>query len=97
MFVSSCSHVEQEDTVLPQAKYIVFKIGLVETALVFHEMIRHDQIAECVTTPENLVSAGFCRVTPNGYACYGESTTLGISSRRDTDSKLLNHQLGVAL
>ena len=38
---------------LPQAKYIVFKIGLVETAIVFHEMIRHDQIAECVTTLEN--------------------------------------------
>ena len=82
---------------LPQAKYVVFKIGPVETAVVFEQTIGHDRIANRITASENLVSAGFCRVTPKGYSCYGESLTLGLASRRDVDSALLNRILGVDL
>lgn len=38
-----------------------------------------------------IVSAGFLNMTPEGVFCYGESESLGVSSREEIDSELIEN------
>lgn len=58
-----------------------------EVAILFGETLSHSAFAHL-----NPISAGFVsisdRMVPTTVQCYGKSTTLGISSRGETDSKI---------
>lgn len=82
-------------------KYIVMALGGVESIFVFPSFIDHDRMAEAVGAVRigsgsnwerkyrmdgEAVSAGFVSCG----ACHGHSETLGLKSRGDTDTALLN-------
>lgn len=67
-------------------KYIVFNTGYIEQMIIFPAIMDHDKIAK-LFEPYKSISAG--QVSLEDKACFGESLTLGISSRKQIDTNLL--------
>jgi len=75
-----------------RAKYIISERGV---PVVFSELQQHGNVAHALFGNQEIVGAGFVIVTPSGkYKCFGESISLGVSSRGKEDSKILNNMLG---
>lgn len=73
------------------AKYIVID-GRVP--VVFSGVLTHKDVANSLASRDLITSAGFAYITSDGqYATYGRSESLNIDSA-ETDSRLLNSQLG---
>jgi len=71
-------------------KYVVTKYD--EEPILFSAGKSHDDIC----TKENVLSAGFWTVNNEGkFVCFGESVSLGVKSRGDEDSFLLNRRFGL--
>lgn len=69
-----------------KTKYVVLQMGSIEVPIVFAELLKHaDVAAQMGGVP---ISAGFCYIADDQFVCYGESTSLNITSR-EKDSKLL--------
>lgn len=79
-----------------EMKYVIIESFYGERVYIFSNSESHADVANKVLGKP--ISAGFCRFHPReGIVCYGESTTLGIKSRPDIDSRMVNRQLGVWL
>lgn len=82
-----------------RTKYIVGELtvpaGSVLGAVVFPEYVEHAHMAKVFEPGEdNLVSAGFFQVVEGQVEAYGESVSLGLSSR-DQDSVLIAKAIGL--
>jgi hypothetical protein len=72
-------------------KYIISKGGI---PVVFSELQQHVDVAQALFT--TIVGAGFCKINDNKeFVCYGESISLGIQSRLEVDSKIINRSFGL--
>lgn len=76
-------------------KYIIVSDGILEQAIVFSDGISHNDVYKYSS---QIRSAGFCRLGLSlnydiVYQCYGESVSLGLVSRGEIDSRILNQQL----
>ena len=78
---------------MKQMKYIIVDNGQWTAPIIFDEGTQHFAVA--ANTPGTVISAGFIRFTPKGLECYGDSFSLGIASRPEEDSKMINNLLGV--
>lgn len=77
-----------------KAKYIIDEY---ERPIVFSELFNHIDV--CVNMRfdrKTILGAGFVYVNESGYHCYGESISLGVESRGDVDSAVLNRYLNGA-
>lgn len=71
-----------------QLKYVIVECMGVPCGIVFNEILAHSEVVR--GTP---VSAGFCRLGENRHwACWGKSTTLGISSK-EGDAEILDFMM----
>lgn len=77
-----------------QAKYIVYedRVGM-EVPIIFDNVIGHDVVACNFNVVNKVVGAGFVRFDEGGATCGGESTSLGIGSRKEEDSELINWRI----
>ncbi len=75
-----------------QMKYI-FASGM--DPIIFAEHRTHANMAMMLNISKNdIVSAGFLQITSAGARCYGSSATLGIASRKQEDSDIINRLAG---
>lgn len=80
-----CSEADKQS--VDGLKYIVVGLeGCRETLWAFPKKLVHFEVAR---RKGHVISAGFIRVTENGFECYGESESLEIRSRGNTDSAML--------
>jgi hypothetical protein len=63
-------------------KYIIGPYG----PIIFDECYTHANMAGGMS----IISAGFCFLEDGKFHCYGKSTSLGIASRPEEDSRILN-------
>ena len=77
-----------------QMKYIIVDNGQWDAPVIFDESTQHFTMA--ANTPGTVIAAGFVRFTTDGLECYGQSISLGIASRGEEDSKMINKMLGVS-
>ncbi|MBF0563209.1 MAG: hypothetical protein HQL37_14625 [Alphaproteobacteria bacterium] len=79
-------------------KYIIVNHGGAERVYIFDESVQHIHFAKTISARhEHIVAAGFIRAAaPSGCQCLGVSTSLGIGSRGDEDTRLVNAALGAA-
>jgi hypothetical protein len=77
-----------------QLKYIIHNIAGYPEPVIFGPGYQHDMMARLIGVKDNVVSAGFLQITTKGVRCYGESLSLGVSSRPIEDSELINAQGG---
>jgi hypothetical protein len=79
-------------------KYIIVNAGFgTEAPILFSELLKHSEVAG----NRQVISAGFVQINAEEKdgeqvlvaTCYGESTSLGIKSREEEDSKLVTSQL----
>lgn len=75
-----------------KAKYIVVEQNTLEMPFVFSELSQHADVARAVGG--RVVGAGFCFISNNRYACWGESISCRVKSRYEVDEKILNKLLG---
>ena len=73
-------------------KYIVVDDGLNDCPYIFPDHIQHFYMLSCVGG--KIVSAGFVTFTPEGLDCYGNSISLGVASRPESDNKLIKSLIG---
>jgi hypothetical protein len=74
-----------------RTKYIVFEHS---GPVLFSEILGHDEVARGIG--DEILGAGFCYInTDKKYTCYGESISLHIPSRGETDSAKLNRMFGL--
>ncbi|MBF0095493.1 MAG: hypothetical protein HQL34_13240 [Alphaproteobacteria bacterium] len=80
-------------------KYIVATSLGREEIYLFDSSILHIHFATSMRIPrERIVSAGFVSGSGgDGPVCHGESTSLGVVSRREVDDGLLREKLGQSL
>lgn len=73
------------------AKYIM--VG--RFPVIFHPGIQHSDVSVKLLVGKNEIkSAGFIKQTDDGhFVCYGESTSLGLQSNPEIDSKLVDRLL----
>jgi hypothetical protein len=72
-------------------KYIISDTGI---PVVFSELQQHRDVARAMF--KKVVGAGFCYIAEDRMVtCYGESISLGIKSRGDVDSSILNRAFGL--
>jgi hypothetical protein len=71
------------------AKYIIVDDGMCIYPVIFHKLVKHSVMAECVR--QTVISAGF--VTSSGEA-YGKSVSLGVASKPG-DTKMIQQMLGM--
>ena len=68
-----------------------------ESFFIFSEIGNHKKVAESLGGVEHVISAGFVsfRQEDNGIeaSCYGISTSLGLSARKEEDSRLITSQM----
>ncbi len=74
-------------------KYIIVDNGMYAAPIIFDGATDHSAMAAAVHG--KVVSAGFIRFTPKGLECYGDSFSLGIASRPEEDTEMINNLLGV--
>jgi hypothetical protein len=79
-----------------RSKYIILEVGGFEQPVVFSELMIHFDTAVAIAPRSKVTGAGFCNIVDGQYQCYGESISLGVKSRGDVDSKILNKMLGAA-
>lgn len=79
-------------------KYIIFqsKVGMItrELPVIFPDALIHKEIADAIVAHNadlklRPIAAGQCNSLEMLCQCYGESTTLGMRSRGNIDSKLI--------
>lgn len=78
-----------------KAKYIIG--GYNQEPIVFPETITHSDMARnmgWVGEDRCVVGAGFVYVKGDQYKVYGESVSLRVKSRGETDEQILNKYLG---
>jgi hypothetical protein len=73
---------------MKQSKYVIVKTMGFEVPIVFNYFLDHSRVCQDMA----VVSAGFCNRSPDGFTCWGNSTTLKIGSRAQ-DSMVLNRML----
>ena len=71
-------------------KYVVIKNGF-ERPYLFSSLDQHRDVAAMIGG--EVISAGFVNHTESGLSCYGSSDSLGVASRPEQDSKLINRFL----
>jgi hypothetical protein len=71
-------------------KYVIVNDGALELPIVFSDILIH---AEVALRYRNVVGAGFLTVGDNEVNCYGESLSLGVKSRGEVDTKIVNRYL----
>jgi len=74
-------------------KYLALRLTGGEGAVVFPSSFQHAWVAGQFA-PAQVVGAGFVRMADGRAECFGGSASLGVMSRRETDSRLLAHDLG---
>jgi len=74
---------------MAKAKYIIVERNEMDIPIVFSPFLQHADVARGL---RNLVSAGFCSKTSNGWECWGGSVSLQINSR-PVDAMILNKTL----
>ena len=79
---------------MSEAKYIIFEVAGITSAIVFPNHIVHADMARALGARGKVSGAGFCLVDDSGYNCYGESTSLNVKSNYSLDSNILNKKLG---
>lgn len=77
---------------MKQMKYIIVDNGSWMSPYIFHEGVQHFEMANEV--PGKVTSAGFIRFTSKGLECYGDSYSLGIKSKPEEDTRLVNRLIG---
>lgn len=79
-----------------RTKYIVYDTVLCPSAVVFPEMIGHDDMARALNIKlEDVWGAGFCYINENAsWTCYDRSASLRVASRGAEDERLLNKYCG---
>jgi hypothetical protein len=79
------------------SKYIVVAVygGHCEKIIIFDKDIKHKTMANLMKQAgyRTLVSAGFI---DEFMQCYGESSSTGVSSRKERDTKILHETLGIS-
>lgn len=81
-----------EDRKMTNSKYIIFD-GIVNyIPVVFPGFISHDVVAKSMEHLGKPVSAGFVYFDGKAYSAFGNSLTLGLSSK-PTDTAYLNQHL----
>ncbi len=74
-------------------KYIVADRFGMETPFLFPSHLQHNEVAKALGI--EVISAGIVTFTSKGLKCRGESITLGVYSRPEEDSELINRELGL--
>jgi hypothetical protein len=74
--------------------YIIFDFDGSEVVFIFTESFGHHNIADKLKLINKILGAGVINLTDKGVKCYGESTSLHVSSRHDIDAALINKALG---
>lgn len=79
-----------------KTKYIVYDTHLCPMAVVFPELINHNDMARALNiNPDDIWGAGFCYINKDAaWTCYGESISLKVKSRGEEDERLLNKYCG---
>ncbi len=86
---------------MDSGKYIIVEIAMREMAIMFDEMISHDDLCRSFHR-KSIVSAGFFAVGAEsrdgddkdiGVSVYGKSVTLNIGCRKDKDEELIKKVL----
>lgn len=76
-----------------KSKYIITEDNV---PVIFSELApSHAEVARALFPGLKIIGAGFCYIQDNQYVCYGESISLGVKSRGEQDSKVLNRRMGV--
>ncbi len=70
---------------MSKAKYVIINDKGIEMPIVFNPLIEHTNFQHL-----DIVAAGWCRKVENVYDCFGKSVGLGIKSRLQEDSNILN-------
>jgi len=78
---------------MKETKYIVINTGLMDAIIMFPSSFDHADFARMVVSKkEDIVSAGFIRLSISGYwHCYGRSAGLDMKAR-PVDSEIANRQ-----
>lgn len=71
-------------------KYIVISSPHGELPIIFPDVIVSREMLERMAR-KTAVSGGFIDFSGNGVKCYGESTSLGVTSRRERDASLIQY------
>ena len=69
-------------------KYVIFSMNGIEVPVIFTGLTAHSYMTEKLSDWKP-VSAGFVSLTEDGLIAYGDSVTLGISSREE-DTQIIN-------
>ena len=81
---------------LNKMKYVVFVLSGHEHAIIIpnESGLTHASvyIQNDLGTQGEIVSAGFCHLNEDGPKCYGESVSLRVKSRPETDTALIKRQ-----
>ena len=72
------------------SKYIIHEEMGLELPVVFCPVINHIQMRNSFP---NIVSAGSCSLRDGKWHCFGKSVFLGLESRPEIDSEILNTNL----
>lgn len=84
-------------------KYICFKRGIMEDAVVFSASVKHSDMAQMLgLTQENIHSAGFVTFGANHEGDvvpmpYGESFTLGVRTIKEESARILKSALNMPI
>lgn len=83
-----------------KAKYIIVDTGSFYLPVIFSDTETHLRMAMHIISARALddgavLGAGFIRIENNKFVCFGESLSLRVKSRDQTDSDYLNKYLGV--
>jgi hypothetical protein len=75
-------------------KYIIVQVGGLEIPIIFSSLLEHKKMG----MGKNVVSAGFCDLidSTNGLlevTCWGSSTTLNVSSRKENDAEIIEKEI----
>jgi hypothetical protein len=76
-------------------KYIVVSGPGGEVPVLFGQALHHRWVATHFGGPGNVISAGFVQLRGSEIECHGHSSSLGIESRPDADSRLVQRHLDV--
>ena len=73
-------------------KYLILQTQDGETPVIFPEFMYHDQLEEALEH-DGVIAAGFIKLDKGKLVCFGESSSLGIESRKEDDVMLVQYRL----
>ncbi len=76
---------------MSEMKYVVYSKVLLLFAVLFPDIIPHQQIAEL--TQGKILSAGFFRLEGDKVKCFGGSTSLNLLSVPERDERIIMKEL----